>query len=115
MGRPGSMQRWQQFLRWQHGVHIDVHWYRHGHDLSCITLSDSHVPDVGGHGDRNQAMFMKTLDLVGVSVNRIGKVHFPNIQAGKQVSSMRHDHWAVSLGKGHHFSRPHAAALKRFG
>jgi hypothetical protein len=67
------MQRPQQFLRWQRDVHVDVHWYRHGHDLSRITFSDSHGLDIGGHGERNQAMFMRTLDLVDVGVNRIGK------------------------------------------
>jgi hypothetical protein len=68
------MQRRQQCLRWQRGVHVDIHWYRHGHDLSRITLSDSHVPDGGGHGEWNQAIVMKTPDFVDVWVNRIGKV-----------------------------------------
>jgi hypothetical protein len=37
-------------------------------------LSDSHVPDVGEHGERIQAMFVKAPDLVGVCANRIGKI-----------------------------------------
>jgi hypothetical protein len=72
-GRPRSMLRRQKFLRWQRDVHVYAHWYRRQHDLSRITLSDSHVPDVGEHGERNRAMFVKILDLVGVCVNRIGK------------------------------------------
>jgi hypothetical protein len=73
MGRPGSMQHRLQCLRWQRGVHADIHWYRHGHDLSRITLSDSHVSDFGGNGERNQAIFMKRLGFAGVWFNRIGK------------------------------------------
>jgi hypothetical protein len=68
------MQRRLQFLRWQRDARVYAHWYRSGNDLSRITLSDSHVPDVGEHGGRNQAMFVKTPDLVGVCVNRIGKL-----------------------------------------
>jgi hypothetical protein len=67
------MLRRQKFLRWQRDVRVYAHQYWHEHDLSRITLSDSHVPDVGEHGERNRAMFVKTLDLVGVCVNRIGK------------------------------------------
>jgi hypothetical protein len=54
-------------------LHVDARWYSRGHDLSRITLSDSHVPDVGEHGERIQAMFVKAPDLVGVCANRIGK------------------------------------------
>jgi hypothetical protein len=74
------MLRRQEFLRWQRDVHVYAHWYRRQHDLSRITLSDSHVPDVGEHGERNRAMFVKILDLVGVCVNRIGKNHSKHIR-----------------------------------
>jgi len=89
MGRPGSMQRGRQFLRWQRDVHIDAHWCRRGHELSRITLSDSHVPDVGEHGERNQAMFVTTQDMVGVCVNRIGEGYSKATLRGLRRTTMR--------------------------
>jgi choline dehydrogenase-like flavoprotein len=41
-----------------------------------VIFSDSHGPDVGGHGELNQAMFTKTPDSVGVCVStgQAGKI-----------------------------------------
>jgi len=72
-GRFRSLRRRERFPGWKYDLHVDARWYSRGHDLSRITLSNSHVPDVGEHGERNHAIFVKALDLVGVCANRIGK------------------------------------------
>src|SRR5665811_2293436 len=58
----------------QCGALVDVHQDRRGRIHSRIALSDHRVPGIGANGERAQTLLMKTLPLVGVCVNRIGKI-----------------------------------------